>query len=327
VLAAADNPQGMIMQGVHAMNPISIRGGIGFLMLAVAAPLSAAGPVSQTPDTTSAVAGNTRVAYQTQAPATDPAWNLRSRNELVLSAPPRDSEQEGMKRFGPIADYLSGAIGKKVVYRHAGNWGIYQGAMQKGEYDLVFDGPHFNGWRMTKLSHNVLVKLPGEFTYVGFVGKGNTRINSLKQLAGHKICAHAPPNLGTLIMLDEFDNPARQPVIVAIDGYDNIYKGLLEGKCTAAMLPLKHLQKHDKDGAQTRTIFRNKPLPQQAFSAGPRISREDQAKITAALLAPEAEQPLANFRQAYGLGKGLVPASNEEYTTAGVYLRDQWGYY
>ncbi len=246
---------------------------------------------------------------------------------LVFTAPPRDSEAEGMARFAPVAEYLSAVLGRKVVYRHPGSWGAYQGGMQKGQYDLVFDGPHFNGWRVEKLKHNVLVKMQGDFTYVAFVKKDNTIVTGIQQLAGQRVCAHSTPNLGTLLLLSEFDNPLRQPVVVITDGYDHIYDALLTGKCTAAMLPLKHLWKFDKDGVRTRVIYVNKPLPQQAISAGPRLTPEEQAKIKAALLAPEAAAPTAKLREAYGVGEGFLPATNQEYLGLGKYLRSEWGYY
>src|SRR4030065_392505 len=51
-----------------------------------------------------------------------PTAPLPGEDALVLSAPPRDTPEEGAKRFAPFADYLSQALGRQVVYRHAGNW-------------------------------------------------------------------------------------------------------------------------------------------------------------------------------------------------------------
>jgi len=245
---------------------------------------------------------------------------------ITLSAPPRESEEEGQRRFEPLADYLSKTLGKKVVYRHPGSWGIYQGTMQKGAYDLVFDGPHFNGWRIEKLDYSVLVKAPGDLSQVVFV-RQDSAVTDIKQLTGRKICAHAPPNLGTLVVQGAFDNPARQPVIVVVDDYNHIYRALLDGKCEAAVLPVKHLEKFDHERNAMRVVFRSKPLPNQAFSAGPRISAEDRARIAAALLAPEAAAPTAKMREAYTGGKAFVAASNAEYAGLGEYLRNEWGYY
>lgn len=252
---------------------------------------------------------------------------LTGDNALVLSAPPRDTHVEGEQRFTPVAAYLSQVLGRKVVYRHSGTWGAYQAEMQKGSYDLVFDAPHFNGWRIERLGHNVLVKVPGDYTYTVFVRQDNTRIHDIKHLAGHRICAHAPPHLGTQVMLHQFDNPARQPAIIVTSGYDKVFESLLAGKCEAAVLSLKHLQKWDKDGTRTRVIFKNRALPQQALSAGPRLSAEEQDKVSAALLAPAAQQPLQALREAYGFGNGLVAARNDEYGGLGTYLRNEWGFY
>lgn len=290
-----------------------------FLALAAVLALGALGTAQATDRTT-------RVAY---APAAEvlPAQPVLAGAELVLSAPPRETAEEGARRFGPVAAYLSEVLGRRVVYRHPGTWGAYQAEMLKGAYDLVFDAPHFNGWRIERLGHNVLVKVPGEYTYAVFVRKDNTRVHAISQLAGRKVCAHAPPHLGTLVMWRQFDNPSRQPTIIVTDGYRNVYEALLEGKCEAAVLSMKHLDKWDPDGARTRVIYKNRALPQQALSAGPRLTAAEQARVAAALLAPAGQGPLQVLRESYGFGSGFVAARNEEYAGLGEYLRNEWGYY
>lgn len=251
---------------------------------------------------------------------------LASRSTLVMSAPPRDSEESGHRIFDPIADYLSQVIGRRVVYKHPTTWGGYQADMQAGAYDIVFDGPHFVSWRIKNTGHNALVKIPGDFIYTAVVRKDDAKALQLKQLAGHKVCAHAPPNLGTLIMYNEFDNPLRQPVVIVEKGYKQIYEALLKGECEIAMLPLYELAKYEKDSPQTRVIFRTSAMPQQAFSAGPRVTPAEQAKITEALTSPAAAIPLTEFRHTYGSGHGLVAATDKEYAGLSLYLRDQWGF-
>ncbi len=246
---------------------------------------------------------------------------------LVLSAPPRESPESGEKRFGPFAEYLSGAIGRKVVYKHPITWGGYQSDMQAGAYDLVFDGPHFVSWRMERLGHNVLVKLPGEFLYVGFVRKDGANIRTIQQLAGHTVCVHAPPNLGTLMLLTAFDKTVREPQIVITEGYKEIYQGVMDGKCVGAMLPKNHLAKYEKDGARMRVIYSHPPYPQQALTAGPRLSAEEHTKITDALLVSAAQTALSDFRDAYALSGWFTRARNEEYAGLSAYLRLVQGFY
>lgn len=268
----------------------------------------------------------TAMTVAMSTPDTAAPVSLASRNTLVMSAPPRDSEESGHRIFDPIAEYLSRVIGRRVVYKHPTTWGGYQADMQAGAYDIVFDGPHFVSWRIKNTGHNALVRIPGDFIYTAVVRKDDAKVTRLKELAGHKICAHAPPNLGTLIMFNEFDNPSRQPVVIVEKGYKQIYEALLKGDCEAAMLPLYELAKYEKDNPQTRVIFRTGAMPQQAFSAGPRVTPAEQAKITEALLAPAAAIPLTDFRHTYGSGHGLVAASDKEYAGLALYLRDQWGF-
>lgn len=247
-------------------------------------------------------------------------------HELILGAAPREDEDEARALYGPLADYLGKALGRKVVFKPAGSWGAYQGLMQKGAYDLVFDGPHFNAWRIDRTQHNVLVKVPGEHVFVVVVRKENDKVRELRQLAGRTLCGHAPPNLGTLTALNEFDNPARQPLIVNIDGWKEIHQGLLAGKCVAAVLPLKQLEKFEKDSTQTRIVFRGRTLPDNALSASPRVTAADREKIVRALISPEGELATARLRQKYAAGRPLAVASNQEFAGLGHYLQNEWGF-
>ncbi len=259
-------------------------------------------------------------------------WNIIQRDTavsdldpLVFSAPPRETPKQGAKRYGPIAEYLSQVIGKKIIYKHPGTWGVYRTEMLRGSYDLIFDGPHFNSYRAAKLNHNILVKIPKSHDFVVIVKKREARFANLKQMAGRTFCTHAPPNLGTLVLLSQFNNPARQPVIINTKGWTNIYKGVVSGRCTAGILPFLNLQKYDK--RKIKIVFRARSLPNQAFSAGPRISPEDQAKIAAALVAPEAVGPTAKLRATYRVGKSFATASNQEYRGLAEFLKNEWGYY
>jgi ABC-type phosphate/phosphonate transport system substrate-binding protein len=245
---------------------------------------------------------------------------------LVLSAPPRENAEQGEQIFNPIAEYLSRVIGRPVVFRYSATWGGYQTDMQRGVYDIVFDGPHFVSWRIKNSGHNVLVKLSGDFVVAAVVRSDNKSATSLKAMGGHTVCAHAPPNLGTLILLNEFDNPSRQPNIVVREGFKQIFESVKRGECEVGILPLPYLKKFDPEQKVARILFRTNTIPQQAFSAGPRLSTDEQQRIKEALLSPAAAPALANFHKDYGAGRKLISADNNEYSNQAVYLRDQWGF-
>jgi ABC-type phosphate/phosphonate transport system substrate-binding protein len=246
--------------------------------------------------------------------------------ELVFSAPPRGSYQEEVAIYQPIVDLLSKVIGRKVTYQYSDNWLSYSKDMTEGSYDIVFDGPAFNGWRIEKLSHTPIVRLPEDFVFVVITKADNDRAKQVKDLAGRKICAHAPPNLGTLTLLSQFDNPARQPVIIETKGWDNSYKAMIDGKCAATVVPIKNLTKNDAGTKKlTKTLYQHKAMPNQAISVGPRIAPELHKKIAQALLSEEGKQATAKLRTAYA-GKDFVPTTRDEYAGMGDLLKSSLYY-
>lgn len=242
--------------------------------------------------------------------------------ELVLSAPPRGTAAAEKAIYEPIAEFLSKAIGKKVAFKYSDNWLSYSKGMVQGGYDVVFDGPHFIGWRQDKLGHVPLIKIKEDLVFVLITKVENESVTAVKNLAGRTVCAHAPPNLGTLTLLSQFDNPYRQPSITQIEGWENAYKGLIDGRCEATFIPLKNLAKFDAgENKLTKVIYKSRNLPNQAFSAGRRVSPEMQAKIRQALLSEEGKKATEKLREAYAV-KEFALATKEEYAGLGKLLKD-----
>lgn len=262
----------------------------------------------------------------TPAKSTPAERLIEEQDALVFTAPPRESSESAAEIYQPVADYLSKAIGKKIKFKYPGTWGVYRTEMLKGSYDIVFDGPHFNSYRMEKLSHNILVKIPERHEFVVIVRKDKAAFHNVSQMAGHTFCTHAPPNLGTLVLLNQFDNPSRQPVILSTNGWESIYQGVIAGKCTGGVLPMANLKKYDQAGL-AKVLFKTAAMPNQAFSAGPRVSLEDQARIAQALSSPDAAGPTEKLRAAFKVGNSFALAANQEYHGLAEYLRNEWGYY
>lgn len=300
-------------------------------VLVFGAPLHAASQVES--KTLVAQANSTPIQKAAYSPPTGPssrspgAAAADETGIVVFSAPPRETTEVGRQKYEPVAAYLSKVLNRKVVYRHPGTWGVYRTKMLRGDYDLLFDGPHFNSYRAEKLQHNILAKIAKRHEFVVIVRKGSgDRYTGIGKMAGRTFCTHAPPNLGTLTLLSQFNNPARQPVIINTKGWGKIYEGVISGKCVGGILPILNLSKYDTQG-KARIVFKANAMPNQAFSAGPRISPEDQAKIAAALVSPDAREPTEKLRAAYKVGETFVAASNQEYTGIAEYLKNEWGYY
>lgn len=245
--------------------------------------------------------------------------------EYVFTAPPRETAQRGKETYGPIAEYLSKVTGKKFVYRHPGSWLNYQSQMQKGKYDLVFDGPHFVSWRIKKIKHTPLVKIPGDFIFVFLTRKDNKKVTSLERLAGRSVCGHSPPNQGTLRLYNQFSNPSRQPVLRPVKGWRNIYKAMIAGKCEGAVVPLKIYKKMDPNGTAAKILLITHAAPGQAFTAGPNIPVNMKLQIAQALLASPGHLATEKLRTRFR-AKVLVKPSKQEYRGISVLLKDSWGF-
>lgn len=245
--------------------------------------------------------------------------------DLVLTSPPRESEQKAREIFQPIADYLTGALKHKVVFKYSDNWLTYQSEMQKDLYDIVFDGPHFISFRMAKHQHVPLIKLPGKFLFVLIAKKDNNRINTLQDVNGRLLCAPAPPNLATLTVLSQFTNPSRQPILLDTKGFPQAFKALQEGKCVAAGMQVKIFEKLDKDKNLSKVLFESKGLPNQAITSSPRLNPEERSKLVEALMSDAGKKATTKLREEYN-GQDFIPAKAEEYVGHSDLLKDIWGF-
>lgn len=242
----------------------------------------------------------------------------------VLTAPPRETGNDGYKVYGPIADFLTKATGETFEYRQQNNWSQYVKGMRAKNYDLVFDGPHLVDWRIKNIEHHVIVKIPYLLQWQ-VVTRNESSINKVEDLAGKKVCAQNLPNFGTLNLLSHFKNDQVAPEHVKVKGWKNIYNGVKNGDCVAGILPKKNHQMYDQDKQFTRVIHTHLPFPNQAFTAGERIPEALKDKIRTALLSEAGSQALQNLMQRYTGGTNLVSAVDEEYDTIqGVLLNNEY---
>lgn len=272
-------------------------------------------------------ATNTKVAFSPppglQAPHPTAPIAAKDAGTFVFSAPPSGTYEEELGKYQPIAAYLSRITGKRFVYQYSDNWLSYSKNMAGGAYDMLFDGPAGNGWRVERMDHTPLVKLASEIVYI-VVTRADAPVVPLKQLAGRRMCAVAAPDVGALALTSQFDNPARQPVMAEAKDWQEAYKGLLEGRCVGAVVPQSALSMIDR--RTVKVIYQHNPLPNQAFSAGPRLSKELKDKIRDALLAAPGKEATAKLRATHG-GVDFVPATPAEYVGLGKLLKDSLYYY
>lgn len=246
---------------------------------------------------------------------------------FVFTAPPREKTRaEAEHNYKPIVDLLSKATGKHFVYEFQTNWLSYETDMRAGKFDVVFDGPHFTGWRMLRMGYTPLLRLPQPHVWV-VTTLTTSPYRDIASLAGRRVCVHAPPNFGTLTLLSLFDNPSRIPYNVEIHGWKAGFDGVLKGKCDATILPITNFNTFNAAaGGAERIIFKHDPYPNQAFSASPRVPAEMQHKILEALMSPEGREATKVIRDRFCKGQAMVPATKEEYAQVGLVLRNYYGF-
>lgn len=217
-------------------------------------------------------------------------YSFAAHGELILSAPPRESTQNGQVLYGPLAEHLSHLLGERVIYRHPSSWRNYQSEMTQGRYDIVFDGPHFAAWRIDTQAAQPLVKLPGELRFVLVTPKNKKQLNTLDDLVGVRICTLPTPNLGALILYSLFPNPARQPAFVpAIGSFADVAERLLAGKCEAAILrePFFKHRLAPELRSQLRVMQTSKALTNQGITVSARVGPQARRRILESLTRGE----------------------------------------
>jgi ABC-type phosphate/phosphonate transport system substrate-binding protein len=193
--------------------------------------------------------------------------------DYIFAAPPREGEMRGIKLYGPLVKKLAEVLGENVIYEQPSNWLEYAKKMRNDEYDIIFDGPHFNAWRMKHLHHVPVASLPGSLQFYLVTYKSYRAIKTHRDLVGRKICGMPSPHLATDMILDLFRNPAIQPVIYEVPGgIRSMYKAFKEGHCLATIFRIElydKLPQEDKD--KLRIIAKTRSLPNQTVSVGKRL--------------------------------------------------------
>lgn len=257
------------------------------------------------------------------------AVTAADKDVITFTTAPTQSLAQTKKIYGPLVDYLAKSTGKNIKLVAARNFLEYTSKMRKGEYDIIFDGPHFVSWRMEHINHQPIARLPGKLVFAAIVKDGGV-INNIKQLIGKKVCAVNSPNLATLMILDSFPNPVRQPVIVSARSFKDAFKCLKQGRGQAAFLPVGFWKKFKKKGKTggLRILYttKKKPLPTRTFSISKRLDAVTITAIQKALLntdGQEGAQPLLKrFRR-----KNFVDAPSSEFKGLSRLLLSVWGFH
>jgi len=195
--------------------------------------------------------------------------------DLIFSAPPRGTEAKERAIYEPLASAMSEWLGTKVVYEYPRDFMTYSVHMRKGYYDILFDGPHFASWRVANINHQYLANLPDKLVFLVVTPASNSNITNTDSLVANKVCVQPPPYLGTLILMSQYNDPAREPIMQISTGEANVYKALKLKSCVAAILLDRTFYKlNEAERSKYKIIYSSRPVPNNVLTAGPKVSAE-----------------------------------------------------
>lgn len=241
----------------------------------------------------------------------------------VFALPPGTSTK---RLYAPLIEYLSRMSGNRIIMERPADWRAYQQGMRAGKYDLAFDGAHFASWRITHNRHEPLIRMSTPARFVVVVSQSDRAIAGVPELAGRRLCAPPPPDAGTLSLYRHYDNPARRPLLVPVQEREQAYAKLIAGACEAALLPMHVYLRTNR--LYARAVFRTLDIPGDTFTAGPRLSTEEKAVLTKALLSAEGQAAIRSLYARLGDAETseVVPATRLDYAGLDAILRSVWGF-
>jgi len=259
----------------------------------------------------------TRLALLAFGLASGLSFHSTASAELILTAPPRESIEDGSRLYEPLAKALSELLGEPVTYRHPGDWHNYQKQLKDDAYDIVFDGPHFAAWRMDAFGATPLVRLPGSLSFVLVTYAGNKGVSEPKDLLGMRVCTLPSPNLGTLTLFSMFPNPVIQPEFLTVTGgFRQVADKFFAGECHGAIMRSSfYYQKlTDKERDLTKVIQKSQPIINQGITVSRRVDINQQYKMLQALTTSSSAKVMRPLLDRFAANAdSFIPARREEY--------------
>ncbi|MFV2054899.1 MAG: phosphate/phosphite/phosphonate ABC transporter substrate-binding protein [Thiohalomonadales bacterium] len=246
---------------------------------------------------------------------------------LIFTAPPRGKKDK--ETYQPIVKFLTETLGRTVVYDAPTSWEYYNSQMRQNKPDIIFDGPHFNSWRMSNIGHTIIVKIPQSHIWNVIVAD-ESKLSGLNDLIGKYVCLQGASNFAKLTFLHHFKNPVRQPVFVPIKSREQGYVSVVEKKCVATVVSESELKVYNAKYARSkplvRALHRHKPYPNQAISVSGNVSRQLRKNIKDAFLSSAGHAATKVLRKRYANNKPLVAATKKEYLHVQEVLDNAYGF-
>ena len=238
---------------------------------------------------TAAVADTIAATVTTTATAT--AKNRKSAPHFIFGFLPVLSTGKLIKRFEPLADYLSEKMGVDVRFETAPDFAAFQSRTVTGRrYDFLYTAPHLYYLAQRDAVYRVVARVDAKGLYAVIVVREKSPINSLKDLCGKKLTV--PDRLALMTVLVRRTVAAigckkgNEVVILPTPTHDAALLNAYNGTSDAAGLESGIFK---RTGARIvnsmRVIGRTASTPQMPISVAPWVDRKTTGKFTKILLS------------------------------------------
>lgn len=214
----------------------------------------------------------------------------KNKNEIIFGILPIVSTTKLIKRFAPMAKYLSEKLGIPVHMETATDFRTFMNRTNNEErYDLLFTAPHLYYLAQRKAKYKVIVRVAAPDMKALIVVPKKSKIKTLHDLKGNELSTTDPLALATLMIRAHLSaagiNPDQDLKMINTPTHNASLLSAFKGITDAGSLmqpPFKNAKKEITQSMRILSITDGSP--HMPIAVSPRISNELANKIKMALL-------------------------------------------
>ena len=202
-----------------------------------------------------------------------------SRSEpVIFGILPFIRTEQLVKRFAPLADYLSARLGVAVRIETAPDFAEFaRRTNQQARYDLLFTAPHFFPKASSLAGYRLIASVDSSGMWAVIVAPRNSAIHTLDDLRGKRLATLPPAALATLLvrkhLRDAGIDPDRDLTLVHTPSHDASLLSAYHGVTDASALmspPYEAASRILRDAM--RIVATTETTPHIPISVSPAVS-------------------------------------------------------
>jgi len=165
------------------------------------------------------------------------AKSPQDNEEIIFGVLPIVSTERLVKRFSPLATYLSKQLNIPVRMETAPSYREFlRRTIEEKRYDILLTAPHFYYLANKNAGYNVIVSVDHPDMHMVIVTHTASKIKTIRDLKGHKLATIDPLSLGTALLRQHLTragiNPDKDIQIIETPTHDasllSAYKGVTD---------------------------------------------------------------------------------------------------